>query len=603
MSQSCSSYSAKQQAVAAIIALVACLLMLPALEVGYSTDDYTHELRLDPESDLAGFTYGPNQLFEFVGDDRARTNAVEEGTLSWWTHPEAQLSFFRPLSIATHRFDHAVAPSNPSFAYIHSVMWFALLLAALVLLYQRFAPAGVALIAFAVFALDDVHGPTVGFIANRNAIIAAFFGACTLLAHDRWRRDEWRPGRFLGPVAFGLGLLAGEAGVTTAGFLVAYAVTMERGPWKTRAWSATAYLAVGFAWTAIYAAGHYGSRYSGVYTDPAAEPIRFIADLIERAPVLFLGQLSVAWSDFWVLYPPHVKTLVWCAGVLHIILGIALLWPLLRTRAEVRFWALAGTLSLVPVCATVPSDRLLFFSSLAAAPVIAAAVAALGKSGASLPLWRRRGVRTVGVLFVLVHLVLGPLLLPLRAQSMATVNRALTLLDSMIPTESSVTEQTVVVVSAPSDGIVSYIPVVRAATDVPRPHRVRLLATAPTGGLVTRIDGMTIEVRPDLGLLSTEAERMLRSPSEPLAAGERVELSDVSYEVVELNGAGMPAAVRVEFNTPLEDERLIWLVWSDVGFREFDLPAVGESVRYEGVPGEVAVELVLGTGERPGAED
>lgn len=571
--------------------------MLSALSVGFSTDDYTHELRLNPESDLGGFGYAPEKLFEFVGDDEARAAAIEEGTLSWWTHPEAQLSFFRPLSIATHRFDHAVAPSNPSFAYLHSIAWFALLLVALALLYQRLSTPGVALIAFAVFALDDVHGPTVGFIANRNAIIAAFFGAVTLLAHDRWRREEWKPGTVLGPIAFALGLLAGEAGVTIAGFLVAYTVTLDAAPWRERLRSSAGYLLVGFLWAAAYAAGHYGSRFSGVYTDPVAEPIRFFADLLERAPVLFLGQFSVAWSEFWALYPADIKALVWTAGALHVVLGIALLWPILRRNAAVRFWALAGTLSLVPVCATIPSDRLLFFSSLAAAPVVAATIATLGPSGVEFPPWRRGCLRVVAVLFVLVHLVFSPLVLPLRAQSMATVNRALTLLDTMIPTEESVTSQTLIVVSAPSDGVVSYVPIVRAATEVPRPSRLRLLATAATGGLVTRVDENTIEVRPDLGLLSAEAEQMLRSPSDPMPAGYTVELSDVTYEVVELNAAGRPAAVRATFDTRLDDSRFIWVIWSDVGFREFELPAVGEAVRYDEVPGDVAVGLVLGTVE------
>ncbi|MFT6398662.1 MAG: multisubunit Na+/H+ antiporter MnhB subunit [Bradymonadia bacterium] len=569
--------------------------MLPALEVGYSTDDYAHELRLNPASDLAGFGYAPEKLFEFVGDADARDAAVEEGTLSWWTHPQAQLSFFRPLSIATHRVDHAVAPSNPSFAYLHSIAWFALLLVALALLYQRLSTPGVALIAFAVFALDDVHGPTVGFIANRNAIIAAFFGAVTLIAHDRWRRDNWKLGEAIGPVAFGLALLAGEAGVTVAGFLVAYAVTMEEGTWRERARSSAGYVLVGFIWAGIYSAGHYGSRFSGVYTDPVAEPLRFAADLLERAPVLFLGQFSVAWSEFWALYPPHIKPIIWMAGVVHAVLGVALLWPLLRRQPEVRFWALAGTLSLVPVCATIPSDRLLFFSSMAAAPVIAAAIATLGPAAAEFSIWRRRGMRTVGVLFVLVHLVISPLMLPLRAQSMATVNRALTLLDTMIPTEESVTERTLIVISAPSDGIVSYVPIARAATDVHRPRRLRLLATAPTGGTVTRIDANTLEVRPDLGLLSAEAEQMLRATSDPMEAGDTVELSDVIYEVVELNEAGRPAAIRAAFDVPLEDPRFIWLVWSDVGFREFEVPSMGESVRYERVPDDVAVGLVLGT--------
>ena len=49
----------------------------------------------------------------------------------------------------------------------------------------------------------------------------------------------------------------------------------------------------------------------------------------------------------------------------------AVLSPLLRREPVARFWALGMVLSLIPICATFPMDRLLFFVGLGAAGLLA----------------------------------------------------------------------------------------------------------------------------------------------------------------------------------------------------------------------------------------
>src|SRR5258707_5125 len=70
----------------------------------------------------------------------------------------------------------------------------------------------VAGVAALVYAVDDARGATVGFIANRNVLVAAAFGVPALIAHDRARRDGSRPAAWLAPLLLAGALFSKEEG-------------------------------------------------------------------------------------------------------------------------------------------------------------------------------------------------------------------------------------------------------------------------------------------------------------------------------------------------------------------------------------------------------
>ncbi len=557
------------------VVILGCLLAAPCLTVGFTSDDHVHRVKQDPASELGGFAYDPWSLFEFIsGDPEARRAGMESGVLSWWTADGLQLAFNRPLSTLTHRLDHALWPDSAPLAYAHSLAWFALLLVCLAMLYRRLHTPGVALLALAVFALDDAHGPTLGFIANRNSVIAAVFAVLCLWAHDRARRDGWRPGLVLGPVALGLSLLAAEAGVTTLGYLVAYALTVDPGAWRERFKSAAPYAVVFGLWSVAYKLGGYGAHLSGVYIDPGGEPGRFAVALAERAVPLLGAQVGLIWSDFWVIFPAGLKAAVWAISAGFVAAMVALLAPMLRTSEALRFWLIGAVLSVVPIAATVPADRLLMLVGLGAMPLVAALVVAGLRPAAALPVWRRWGLRGMAFTLVGVHLIASPLLLPLRARSMETIQRSMALIDAAAPPTAESAGTTLVVVSAPGDGFVSYLPIRRASQGLPGPARVRLLSTTMGETLVTRTGPRSLRVRPEEGLLSTEAERILRSDSTPFAVGDTVTLSDMTVRVVELR-SWWPQEIEVTFERDLDDPNMRWIVWTGAAFEPWEVPAVG----------------------------
>src|SRR5262249_21162696 len=131
------------------------------------------------------------------------------------------------------------------------------------------------------------------------------------------------------------------------------------------------YLVITLAWRAAYNHGGYGGRGSGLYIDPAREPLHFLAALAERGPILVLGQFFHPPSELYVLLPTIWARIHFgfaCAFVAA--LGIALV-PLLRRDRIARFWALGMLISLVPAASTYPHNRQLLFPSIGAMGLIA----------------------------------------------------------------------------------------------------------------------------------------------------------------------------------------------------------------------------------------
>jgi hypothetical protein len=253
-------------------------------------------------------------------------------------------------------------------------------------LYRRLYPPSlapwVAGLAGLFFAIDDAHAAPAAFLANRNATISAVFAFASILVYDRWRRENWRPGMWLTPLFLGLGLLGGESAVGGGAYLLSYALFIDRGSLRKRLLAITPTAAVGVGWWLAYKALGYGASNSALYIDPGSDPLRFFGAVLERAPLLLMGQLGFPPSDLSTLASHQVARGHWFFAVAGLTVLAALAWPLLRRERTARFWTLGMVLSLLPACATFPSDRLLVMSGLGGMALISIFVAtALGDAG------------------------------------------------------------------------------------------------------------------------------------------------------------------------------------------------------------------------------
>lgn len=565
------------------IGAISIALLLPALAGEFVADDHLQRLLLRDDPGIAGLEHRPLDLFVFADGDPDRNRAlVDAGVFPWWTGPEARLAFMRPLASATHALDHAVWPESPTAALVHNVLWYALALVAVWAFYRRFVDVRwLAVLAFLVYALDDARGPPVSWIANRNAIIALALAIPVLLAHDRWRRRGWSPGRFVALALLAVALLAGESAVGIGAYLFAHAVFIDRGPWRDRVAALLPYLGIVVLWRIVYVALGYGVSGSGIYIDPGADPLGFAAAAAIRLPLLLLGQLALPWSDLSVLYPffgDGVLVGMALGAVAFLALFTVAAWPLLRADPVSRFFAAGMVLAAVPVCSTFAADRLLWFVGLGGAGLVARLIGAAfterGALGASR--LRRWLAVSVAVLLLVINVVLSPLMLLSRSRSMIDMGGLLETGTNSIPADPSITDKTVVLVNSPADPIGAYVQLTRESRGEPRPRHLRWLSTGRSDVLLERLDAHTLRVRPDDGFVAHEMDHMLHDPSRRFAVGERIELSDLTIEVESLTADRRPQAVTVRFRQPLEDPRHVWMRWGVREFVPYQPPAPGQ---------------------------
>jgi hypothetical protein len=578
--------------------LLAVLLCAPSLWLGLYADDYVLWAALADPSPAPALARSPWRLFAFIDSEPALRRAMDFGGVPWWSDPGLRLAFLRPLAGLTHWVDFRLWPGQPWLMHLQSLLWFGAAIAAAAVLYRRLVrPEWVAGLAALAFAIDDAHASPADWIANRNAAIATLFALLALVAHDRWRRDGWRPGIVLGPIALLLGLLGGEMALAAGAYLLAYALFLDEAPWPRRVASLAPAALVGVVWAVAYRALGFGATGSAVYVDPIGSPLEFARLVVARAPLLLFGQWLLP-SQLSLLLSQrgaHVLWLVACglAGLLPV-----LLVPLLRRDRTARFFALGMLLSILPACSTFPHDRLLFLVGLGGAGLLAQLLAGLVDRAAWLPrarAWRAPAFAT-GTLLAFLNLVLAPLGLAHGSADLRTLGRLFEPAARSLPTDPSVRDQAFLVVQTPTAFVCAFGPLMQLAAGRPTPQRMLVLGSSIHAVTVERPESDTLLVRPDGGYLLPPGSPLpgtaqpdfdpryllplfdLLYRDAPMRLGEQVELTGMTVEVTALTADGRPAEARFRFDRPLDDPSLRWLRWEDGVYVRFEPPPVGEKV-------------------------
>jgi hypothetical protein len=505
---------------------------------------------------------------------------MDIGLFPWWTDPKLKAEMLHALTVLTHRLDYAFWPDCPTMMHAHSLLWLGAVVAATACFYRRIlGPTWIAGVAALLFAVDDARGVTVGFLANRNALVAATFGVSTLIAHDRARRNGSRPAGWLATLLLLTALFSKEEGIGTCAYLAAYAMFLDpAGRWRGVA-ALWPYAAMVVVWAALRASWGYGVRDVGLYIDPLTDTGRFLTAAVYRLPILLLGQWSPIPGELAILLRPPSSTALWCFAVAFLGVLLLAMAPLLRRDRLARFWAAGMILAAIPVCATMPMDRLLTFVGVGAAGLLAQFLAfAFSGGDAQLNPRRRAATKVVAWCLVAVHAILAPIIFPFRAANPlgpGWVERRL-----YVRTElgSSPGDRTVVIVNAPSPVHASYLILRRELSGQSAPRHTRVLAPAIPSVTVRRSDERTLAIRPGGGYLRWFLDQVFRSERRRFALGEQVRLTGLTVTISALTVDGRPAEAVFRFDVPLESPSLIWLCFRGDGFEPFTPPAVGEEV-------------------------
>ncbi|KIG17195.1 TPR repeat protein [Enhygromyxa salina] len=489
------------------------------------------------------------------------------GQIPWWSSSEVHIAFWRPLTAVTHYLDYMLWPETPWLMHLHQLAWHGLACGLAWALYRRLASSTCAAGAAALgFSLTHLHVSAAAWLAHRNAVLVVVFALLCLLAHDRWRRDRWRPGAVLGPAALLAGLLAGEMGVAVLGFLIGYALMIEHGGTGRRIATLAPYVLVIIIWRVAHdTLGHvvFGS---GVYVDPITEPLLWLSGMPERALELLV----------YLFGPPgpiDAAALGRVFGAVLVMLAVALVAargePELRRR--IGFVACAVPLSLVPLTTTIPHDRVLVLATIGSCLAFGEVIAAALQSARTLVL-----ERLAALVVIVVHYVLSPAASLFVA---ANVDR-LRVESAEYPIAASLDDaelrrQSLVIVHAPNLLLASLLSPSRVARGLNRPNFTWVLHAEPSSNLqVRQIDARTLELQDDEGWLRSPDSTLMRSPTQPFEVGDEVATLDFRVRVLEV-ADGRPTRISVQFRTDLDDPSFAVVTWTGDDFEP--CPAAGGS--------------------------
>jgi len=562
------------------LAILAVALSLPALWIGLQLDDHTFRFVLLSDGE-GGIT--PFRVFTLLrGDPEFNRELIDLGHLPWWTEGHFRIAFFRYFTVLTMWLDYRLWPESPLLMHAHSLLWFAILTVSVVIFYrQLFGPTVVAGLAALLYTLDDARAVPVIWLANRNALTAAVFGVLCLWAHDRWRRGAWKPGAVLGPLLLALALASAEMGLGTIAYLAAHALFLDPDSPARRVAALVPHGVVLTIWAVAYRVLGYGVEGSALYVDPVGSPLTYLRTLPSRAAIELLGQWSPIPADAGSFLSEDAQRVLLVVAAIGIAILALALAPLLRRDAMARFWGVGMVLSLSPITATFPSNRLLMFVGLGGMGLLAQFLVGVFQSAEWLPRSRARRACFPGLAWALVatHGVIGPLGLAFGTVSTRLIGESEKAAVATVPDDPEIAGQDLVIVNAPDYLIyVVHIPALKYHAGKPYAPRMRALAPTPVPLSVARIDERTLDIRMDGGLFAGPLSWLFRDRRNPLRAGDRIELADLTVTVLDAGPESQVLAARFEFGVPLEDASLRWVPRDDGGYIPFTPPPVGRAV-------------------------
>jgi len=598
-----------------VIAAIAAVMMLPALNAGLIQDDLFHRVRLVEPSRLpqelsaaglidpnaGSLSVALNDMYSLSRTQQSTDKLMESGLCPWWTARNFRFANWRPLDGFTHWLDYRLFPDSPRLMHLHSIIWFTLVVFLVSILYRRLiTPIWMATLADMLYTFDDSNYFPAMWIANRNLLLAPFFSLITLLLHHKWRQHNSLLAGIAAPFTLLLSLLSTEAGIATFAYLFAYALIIDSDSRIRRIVSLVPSFLVIAVWRVIYNMLGYGAGGSGFVIDPGREPLRYARAVLERAPVLLAGQWGGTPADMLHMFSDYAGEWYLLASVLYLSLILLVFLPLLRKNRVALYWFVGMLLCVLPICATSPMNRNLLFVAIGAFGVMTQFIGGLfaRESWTARSRFWRVPAWILCVTLIFVHAGFS---IVSRARSPKMVSFFFNTLNSTIKVDPAddLTGETLVVVNAPNPFLFIGLPPIRDYWHQSVPAETRLLApgynplkitrTGEKSLLVEILAGSLLKIepsgedfKPNFVYFYHELSSLFRPDDKPFKVGEKIELNDMSAEIISVDAGNQPTTVRFDFRVSLDDPSLRWLQWNWKGngfgsYSKFEIPRIGET--------------------------
>ncbi len=584
--------------IAGLIVLAGVANNARSLGWGFQYDDFVHQ------AVLRGLVHSdhlrPWSLYDFGVRPLHDSPFAQRGFLPWWTDPEFKVRFFRPVTSVSIFVDYMVWRDWAPGYHITSLTLFGALLALTYRLYRNLGvPAPAALWSLAFLAFEDSAVVPVGWIANRNTLLAALFVVATILMIHRYRRSANRWYLFAAVACFALACGSKESGLVAMPIVALYLFLFD-GPSATGARlvpSETALAACrrtarspvlwGFAVLAcVYVAGYvlagYGTR-AGQYATPWLDTGEYLYRLAVLVPLGLANLLLGLPTDILFGRPQWIAPAVGIAVplLLAVLVIVARALRGSRPAAFAIGWAL---LSFPPEAGVDLFDRLFLGAGVGTALLMGLFV------GSLLPLRERIASRryaslALGAFFILSDTALS--IVGTAARSIAW--NALAASDRSAAANAELDRppppgQTAILVNGPSSMLGwSFLPTwsVLHADSTTRAFALQF-GRRP---LVWTRDGdrtmtLTSESSP---FLSEHFERLFFGRQPMPSAGTTYETAECTATVMATEPGGV-RTVRFEFQKSLDDPLYRFLAWQDGRLARMVPPAVGATIRLPAVP-------------------
>ncbi len=569
--------------------VVSCLLLTPIFKVGFQNDDFhIRAILLDkdivkPIDDASLFG-----LFSFFSGEPSQIVAkIESGLAPWFSSKSIKLQFFRPITEMNIWLDYWLWPNTAPLMHLHGLLWFIAGLVLLHCLYKNIYHGSdhykvILGLAIIIYAIDSNHGLVLGWLCQRGSLIANVFCILALIFHHKYQHTSYTHIHYyIAPIFSFLGLLSAEASLSLFGFLLSYAIFLSSDNSLfirlLRLWP---YGIVLLIWYAMYQSIGFGTSGFASYINPVNEPQAFIANFPSRLLLLLTGIWSNIPAEFFQLIKSEDKTNLLIIVSIYLLVMTLVSLPILRTSSSARFWFFGILIALIPNTMVIYGSRMLFITSIGAAPFIAELLVWY---------WVRRSQFTFKslvklltaaavVLQLLTHTVFSAFLLPIISFSpYIRWEPGKTFLES-IPIDDTVKGKDIILLNPPLASLAIQTTMYRHLHDKPIGDANWVLASHPNELNIKRLDESSILLTGTKPLVSKN-DWTFRTANDLFTVGDTFKYNGMTAKIEQVNQDSQPMSVTFTFDAPLIDKNFYIIAWVDSNTPiKYELPSPNSSV-------------------------
>ena len=537
-----------------ILVLVVLVFYAHTFDAGFVFDDYAQQEMLK----LIKNDQREMNMFYFTSTPEEVDSYIQMTAIPWWTSPKWRLKYLRPVATLSHLIDYSLWGSNPLPYHINNVIWYALLVILLYLLYRSFSNnSAMAFCGAMIFALEPCHYFTVRWPASRNDIICATFLVASFIFYLKFCKKRKLLYSMLFIVSYLLALLSKELAFLFPVLIFAYDWIRYKGFKETIVHQWKVYLSliiINSIHFVFYKSYDYGSYWYGE-TSLKDYLIEFV-----KATSLYLN--SLFYGGTIAALGPDVFYKYWLIIVVFLLIlfyMLYLIWKERRRYPEINLFMLWIFL-LMPFIVVPPiNERLLLIPSIGYAYLAALVIFKLGR-------------KRLAIFFIVTGLLLPPVTNIIQARGydealQSNYERLYNALDEIVVQKSS--RDRLFIINFPRLGLSgeNYMYLALYFTlcyQYPQwKNPVYPLSAFDDRVEVKVLDDQRIKIsHPTRYYFETNTERLF-SLDRVFSKGETFSLPDVTISIDEMEGERVKS-VEVEFAEPI-DSPFYYFLYFDEG--------------------------------------